>query len=278
MIYFIQAQAGDRLIKIGKSVEPMKRFISLAAMCPVPFEVISVIDGDTSIESLLHMRFSADRVRGEWFFPSSDLCSYLNTLPVYDPDNLKLANTDFIFQVARDKVARKRILINSSDHRDIPKSAAPAVTKISLQSLHEAVPLDGVAWLDACTLAWTPVKAEEMKGIPPSPSGLIERRGKVLCRWNKELGDCLGIYNWKEAIPDHPAEFRSKRAKIRLARRLRVRPLRRPPPLLMLEYKPRPPTRPLTMEELLERAEEYRRIGAEGLPLANAVPAPEPKP
>lgn len=73
MIYFVRpvGQAGP--IKIGFSNDVDARFVGLQSGSPVRLELIATIPGDRSHESLLHYRFSEDRLYGEWFAPSIDL-------------------------------------------------------------------------------------------------------------------------------------------------------------------------------------------------------------
>lgn len=75
-VYFIQSGT-DGPIKIGKANDPEARLAELQVGSPSALRLIGSIPGGIAEERALHARFSADRVRGEWFSPSAPLLDYL---------------------------------------------------------------------------------------------------------------------------------------------------------------------------------------------------------
>lgn len=80
IIYFVQADE-LRLIKIGMAANPDKRIRDLANVSPDSLTVLGlqICDDWGSLEAVLHERFSAERVRGEWFLPVDDLLDHINS-------------------------------------------------------------------------------------------------------------------------------------------------------------------------------------------------------
>jgi hypothetical protein len=78
-VYFIQATR-CRLIKIGYSADPVRRFRNLQTANPEPLQPLGIIAGTIEDEWDLHERFHNDRVHGEWFEPSLALRSHIRTL------------------------------------------------------------------------------------------------------------------------------------------------------------------------------------------------------
>lgn len=66
MVYFALNKA-SRAVKIGTSNNPAKRLAELQTASPEPLELLGTIFGDSEKEEELHQRFSAKRIRGEWF-------------------------------------------------------------------------------------------------------------------------------------------------------------------------------------------------------------------
>ena len=81
MIYFIQAEIIGR-IKIGctKAEKIGIRLKSLQVGSPVKLELLAVMDGGKRTERLLHERFSAYRVHGEWFRMGKRLVQFVARL------------------------------------------------------------------------------------------------------------------------------------------------------------------------------------------------------
>lgn len=91
-VYFIRCTASG-LIKIGLSENPWKRLSKMQSDSPGQLEMLGVVGGDIVTEAELHDRFSASRLRGEWFNPTDDLVAFVQDLPApvgerrktYDP-------------------------------------------------------------------------------------------------------------------------------------------------------------------------------------------------
>ncbi len=77
MIYFVQAQAGDRLIKIGFTDNVRKRVRELRAMNAVELQLLCVIDGALEDEARLHKAHARCWSHGEWFRPNADLLALI---------------------------------------------------------------------------------------------------------------------------------------------------------------------------------------------------------
>lgn len=65
-IYFLEA-VGCRLVKIGYSLDVLRRVSAIAVSCPVELRLRALLPGGPSDERELHRRFAADRSHGEWF-------------------------------------------------------------------------------------------------------------------------------------------------------------------------------------------------------------------
>jgi hypothetical protein len=65
-IYFIQ-HGENGPVKIGLSIEPVKRIRKLQTGNPRDLFLRHVVPGDLSVEQQLHDRFEPARIRGEWF-------------------------------------------------------------------------------------------------------------------------------------------------------------------------------------------------------------------
>lgn len=80
-VYFIRS-GKRRLIKIGRARNARTRLAQLQCASPDRLRLLGVIHVDEAfrLESQLHRTFAADRVRGEWFKPSSDLMEVIDGL------------------------------------------------------------------------------------------------------------------------------------------------------------------------------------------------------
>lgn len=74
--YFVEAELVG-LIKIGKSNNIPSRLSSLQCGSPVRLRVLGALRGDC--ESELHARFEAHRSHGEWFKPSAELLTLIES-------------------------------------------------------------------------------------------------------------------------------------------------------------------------------------------------------
>jgi hypothetical protein len=81
VIYFVQAEIIGR-IKIGYCARGHfeKRLSHLQIGSPVELRVLATCRGDRTREAILHDRFAASRVRGEWFEPTPDLVRFIARL------------------------------------------------------------------------------------------------------------------------------------------------------------------------------------------------------
>ena len=87
-IYAIQLIHGHRtLVKIGRSIDPIKRIRALRTSAPYGIKVLGVIPvlNDVASEAYIHKRFKHLRISkaGEWFTLSIPLLLYIRT--VSDP-------------------------------------------------------------------------------------------------------------------------------------------------------------------------------------------------
>ena len=74
--YFIQdTESRNHLIKIGRSLEPIRRLNDLQNSSPVRLRLIGLVLED--IEGKLHTRFKEQRQHGEWFRPTRALLKFI---------------------------------------------------------------------------------------------------------------------------------------------------------------------------------------------------------
>jgi hypothetical protein len=78
-VYFIQCGQGGP-IKIGISDDLPRRLSKMQADCPFEMIVLGIMPGGVEEEMALHERFSAFRIRGEWFWPARELANYVSDL------------------------------------------------------------------------------------------------------------------------------------------------------------------------------------------------------
>lgn len=77
-VYFIQAGGPAGPIKIGVALDVTNRIRTLQVANHLELRLLAVIQGAKhGAEQQLHARFSADRIRGEWFRASEDLIDYI---------------------------------------------------------------------------------------------------------------------------------------------------------------------------------------------------------
>jgi hypothetical protein len=70
-VYFIQAASGP--IKIGVADNPVKRLHSMQSCNHEPLTMLCARPGGRVTEYEYHDRFSAHRIRGEWFNPAPEI-------------------------------------------------------------------------------------------------------------------------------------------------------------------------------------------------------------
>lgn len=76
-VYFIRASTGA--IKIGFAVDPVVRMHSLQTSNPERLELLGSFAGTIAQERALHDRLKASRLHGEWFSPSEEVLSVVDT-------------------------------------------------------------------------------------------------------------------------------------------------------------------------------------------------------
>lgn len=83
VVYFIQQECSERLIKIGfTSTDVETRIASFKAGIPYKVNILKTIKGSLKLEQKLHDKFSKDRVnlRSEWFKPSKELLNFIKKI------------------------------------------------------------------------------------------------------------------------------------------------------------------------------------------------------
>lgn len=78
MIYFIQAANGRGPIKIGVSIRPEKRLVSIQLISPTRLKIIKTLKGGQDQELALHHHFAHLRLHGEWFEAAPELVDFIN--------------------------------------------------------------------------------------------------------------------------------------------------------------------------------------------------------
>jgi hypothetical protein len=78
-IYFIQGASGGA-IKIGHSMDPVKRLKDLQTSYPDDLVLLLMIAGSEADERALHELLAASRLKGEWFSPSDEVLAQIESL------------------------------------------------------------------------------------------------------------------------------------------------------------------------------------------------------
>lgn len=76
MIYFILNRENSH-IKIGYSNNPMKRLKALQTGNSFELEILTIIDGDISMEKMLHKKFNNFKIKNEWFTYSEEIKEFI---------------------------------------------------------------------------------------------------------------------------------------------------------------------------------------------------------
>jgi hypothetical protein len=71
--YFLRADCGRGLVKIGHSVNLKWRLTGLQTQCPVQLSLIGLVETPAGAEFLFHEALASSRAHGEWFYPTTDL-------------------------------------------------------------------------------------------------------------------------------------------------------------------------------------------------------------
>jgi hypothetical protein len=78
MIYFAQAENGH--IKIGFSSNVRTRIRALQGQVPLRVTLLKTVIGSRRLEGQLHQKFASTRLWGEWFQPSEELLTFIETI------------------------------------------------------------------------------------------------------------------------------------------------------------------------------------------------------
>lgn len=65
-VYAVQCTETLR-VKIGVSVDPIRRFYSLQVGSPTDLKLVALVPGDDATEAGIHAEVSNSRIKGEWF-------------------------------------------------------------------------------------------------------------------------------------------------------------------------------------------------------------------
>jgi hypothetical protein len=76
VIYFMQAVSSGS-IKIGYTASPERRLQDIGQLSSEPIKILATMEGDRDLEHSLHVRFVANRIRGEWFSPTEELLAFV---------------------------------------------------------------------------------------------------------------------------------------------------------------------------------------------------------
>ena len=82
-VYFIQ-MGPNGPIKIGSAVNVKRRLSVLQVGNPEPLRVIATLFGNVGFEKRLHRQFQIDKIREEWFRPSSTILNYIQNIKYND--------------------------------------------------------------------------------------------------------------------------------------------------------------------------------------------------
>lgn len=78
-VYFIRS-GPDGPVKIGFSLSPQTRLVSLQTASPSQLRLLKSFPGDEARERQLHEHFAALRMEGEWFRPEERLLTFIKEL------------------------------------------------------------------------------------------------------------------------------------------------------------------------------------------------------
>lgn len=96
VVYFLQADCANALIKIGKSIDFASRFSGLCSDNACALKILGVIEQANgkvalSYEAALHERFAPHRHHGEWYYPRETLIQFIeNSVLTVEQFNEKL--------------------------------------------------------------------------------------------------------------------------------------------------------------------------------------------
>lgn len=111
MIYFIR---DGKYIKIGISVDPLKRLASFQTSHHNELELMAVMPGGADLEAGLHRSFSQFSKRGEWFEESPQLLAFIENVKATYPDVQRQ------FSQATRSVPGNRVFVKSECSNNAP--------------------------------------------------------------------------------------------------------------------------------------------------------------
>ncbi len=76
-LYVVRA---GQFVKIGSTVDPIKRLSQLQVGCPYKIQLVAVFPGTRKDEKELHRIFKKDRFRGEWFVYRGAIARWVDDL------------------------------------------------------------------------------------------------------------------------------------------------------------------------------------------------------
>lgn len=106
-VYFIKSEEGH--VKIGCSVRPEDRLLATTEWMPSKVWIEATLPGSYRIEGLLHKKFAADRISGEWFRASPRLLAMIDDVKAGRPIDLDLTEGEAAFD-SRSDARRKAVL------------------------------------------------------------------------------------------------------------------------------------------------------------------------
>lgn len=93
-VYFIKPVGALGPVKIGCSIDPVKRLQQLMVWSPVRLEIIAAFPGSYDDETAIQGMFSDSRSHGEWFHHSERLATFVERIRGGEP--LDRAHPDFV--------------------------------------------------------------------------------------------------------------------------------------------------------------------------------------
>lgn len=118
-IYFVQSEHGGE-IKIGRADDVAKRLVGLQTSRPDKLVLLAAATGTVQQERALHERFAAQRAKGEWFWPSTELMTLIADVAVRGPDAFTVTTRD----VSQVVTANEPFAVTPS--RAVPSQAEPS--------------------------------------------------------------------------------------------------------------------------------------------------------
>lgn len=90
VVYFLQ-RGGSRLIKIGRTVDPLRRFTAIRGPTGASLKLLRLVPGGLREEAWFHRRFAASRSEGEWFWFDPEM---VTAMPPWEVTEAKASQAD----------------------------------------------------------------------------------------------------------------------------------------------------------------------------------------